>query len=115
VRTAINIASFRAKGVGIVNGSLRRVVGEPRLFHRADYTDNREGFGILSLLAAFKESLTERARIGPVVPREIFVHNADSFGTAGSRRMSETALPARRSPIAAKYVAVNAIRIVAVR
>ena len=68
--------------VRIVDRALGLVFDEPRLLHRADDADDREGLGVGPLLGALEHPLADRAALRPIEAREVLVDHADPFGAA---------------------------------
>ena len=91
-----------AEGVGIVNRALGFVFGEPGLFHAADNADDGERLASFPCFGPIPQALANGDGVWPVVPREIFIDDADA---ARSVRESSSVRkrPARREkPMARK-------------
>ena len=61
-----------------VNRPLTLRLGEGRLFHPTDYPDNREEFRLIGFVA-LRDFLTDRAAVGKIMARKIFINDTDSF------------------------------------
>ena len=129
-RTSFRSVSANASGRWLVRATTktlchrhdRRKAGKPppalrlrelRLFYRADNADNGEELSLRSDLVATKDLLAERAPVGPITPRKIFVHHADAFRAVRIRRGQEPPF-AQRNAERREVIAVDAVGIMTV-
>src|SRR5205085_6590927 len=114
-----------------VNRALALPLGQRGLFHRANDTDNREELRVIFFVAV-PNSLTERAAIGvffaagrdslakraaaagPITPRKIFVHDADSIRSMRILRGQKPSF-AQRNAEGREVVAGHAIGIMSLQ
>src|SRR5262249_59380696 len=85
------------RAVGIEHRSRRFAVDQPRLLRGRYDADDREGLARGPDVRSGKDAVTQSARAGPVVPREVFVDDGHPLAALNLGRIEEPSLDEREA------------------